>query len=266
MKKIVSFFIVLCFCVPVFAEISNSRMTNTAQWTSASRKSSVSGTLTSKSSIRTGDIVTNVEETDDRTAEKNACIANNTGTNNTFVWAAKSSDTSNYTYMVEDTDKPENNACFVKIEIKTTDSNIDLSDIKPIYYQMAENITCGSWVDRELIKQRILDGKKASRTWGAIAGAVGGAGVGVGAMELFGNKAIGGKVEGQKNTSLSQEDVLRSQLLALKKDNLYQYNTLKKQIEILKAECALASSRDECNKSDYSDYRQLAKVIEEIEK
>jgi hypothetical protein len=57
-----------------------------------------------------------------------------------------------------------------------------------------------------------LDAKKTKRTWGTVAGAVGGAAVGVGAMELFGNKLIGGAVQGQK--SLSGDDLLYSQMSA----------------------------------------------------
>ena len=74
-------------------------------------------------------------EIDMREAERNACINNNIGIGNTFVWASRFSDTSNYANMVEDTTNPQNNVCFVKVELKSSDeSRISVSDIKPKYF------------------------------------------------------------------------------------------------------------------------------------
>ena len=81
-----------------------------------------------------------------------------------------------------------------------------------------ENIECGSWVNEKEMEKRILDARKGARIGGIVASTIGGAGLGVGAMELFGNKLIGGKVEGQKNKKLTDTEKLRSQLLVLKKD------------------------------------------------
>ena len=55
-----------------------------------------------------------------------------------------------------------------------------------------------------------LDARKSGRTWATVGGAVGGAGLGVGIMELFGNRLIGGKVMGQK--SLDEVELLYSQM------------------------------------------------------
>ena len=46
-------------------------------------------------------------EVDRREAERNACINNNIGVGNTFVWASRYSDTSNYASMNEDVKNPE---------------------------------------------------------------------------------------------------------------------------------------------------------------
>ena len=150
-------------------------------------------------------------EVDMREAERNACINNNIGVGNTFVWASKYSDTSNYAAMVEDAEHPENNVCFVRVELKSTnESRIKVSDIAPKYFMWGEPIKCGSWVSKKDMEKRILDARKGERVGGIIATTVGGMGLGVGAMELFGNKLIGGKVEGQK--SASKVDLYKAQL------------------------------------------------------
>ena len=194
--------------------------------------------VTEKSSIRyeepTADIPP-VPEKDKREKEKAACIQNNIGIGNTFVWASRYSNINDYSTMIEDTENPENNTCFVKVALKSTDSKIDLGDIKPQYFEMGRDITCGSWVDEDKIEKRILDAKKNVRTWATVGGAVGGAAVGVGSMELFGNKLIGGKVEGQK--ALSDDELLRSQLLVLKKDNSAKYNEIIGHLKSLKSAC-----------------------------
>ena len=153
---------------------------------------------------------------DNREAERAACLNNNIGVGNTFVWASRYSNTRSYATMQEDTENPENNICYAKVDIKSTDSRINLSDIQSRYFQLGEVVNCGSWVDEEMLKERILEAKKSGRTWATVGGAVGGAAVGVGAMELFGNRLIGGAVEGQKNKNLSETEVLRSQLLVMK--------------------------------------------------
>ena len=66
-------------------------------------------------------------------------------------------------------------------------------------------------------------------------GAVGGAAVGVGAMELFGNSLIKGAVEGQKD--LEGLELLESQLAVLKKDNEAEYNRFIKYLGDLKCAC-----------------------------
>ena len=152
---------------------------------------------------------------DMREKEREACIRNNIGIGNTFVWASRYSDINNYATMVEDTEEPENNTCFVRVGLKSSDSRIDLSDIPGKYFEMGRNITCGSWVDEDKIEKRILDAKKNARTWATVGGAVGGAAIGVTSMELFGNKLIGGKVEGQKDKNLDRKQQFRSYLLSL---------------------------------------------------
>lgn len=148
---------------------------------------------------------------DMREAERNACINNNIGVGNTFVWASKYSDTSNYATMVEDAEHPENNVCFVRVELKSTnESRIKVSDIAPQYFMWGEPIKCGSWVSKKEMEKRILDARKGERIGGIIASTVGGAGLGVGAMELFGNKLIGGKVQGQKG--VDKKELYKAQL------------------------------------------------------
>lgn len=186
-----------------------------------------------------------------REKERLACISNNVGFGNTFVWASRLSNSASYSTMVEDTEKPENNVCFVRVELKSNDQRINISDMQGQYFPMGTNITCGSWIDEEKLKQRILDAKKSARTWATVGGAVGGAAIGVGSMELFGNKLIGGAVQGQK--ALKGTKLMQSQLLVLKKDNASDFKKIIAELKSIKAECdKLAGEKPEtCTRYDY---------------
>ncbi len=175
------------------------------------------------------------EKKDMREKEKAACINNNIGVGNTFVWASRYSNVNNYASMVEDVEEPENNTCFVRVEMKSDDAKVSVADIPAKYFEMGQTITCGSWADENALEKRILDAKKSARTWGTVGGAVGGAALGVGAMELFGNKLIGGSVQGQK--ALKDSELLYSQLAVLKKNDKAKYDQIMSQIKSLKREC-----------------------------
>lgn len=193
------------------------------------------------------------EKPDNREAERNACINNNIGIGNTFVWASRYSNTSNYSTMVEDTANPQNNVCFVRVELKSNDeTRISVSDIPAKYFMWGENIECGGWVDKKTMEQRILDTKKGARIGGIVASSVGGAGLGVGIMELFGNRLIGNKVEGQR--SLEGDELYRSQLLVLREKSRSQFDRYVEDLKVLKAACA---SGTVLSSSDCSKYRAL---------
>ena len=192
--------------------------------------------------------------TNTREAEKNACLANNVGIGNTFVWASRYGNTTNYANMIEDTQYPENNACFVLIGMQSKDSRVNISDIQPRYFVMGETVTCGSWTDEAALEKRILDAKKKGRVWATVGGAVGGAGIGVGAMELFGNKLIGGKVQGQK--ALEGDELLISQLNVLKKDNPGDYTSIVSALKVVRDECKKitdpAQTNESCKQYNYN--------------
>ena len=191
--------------------------------------------------------VTEEEKKDMREEERNACINNNIGIGDTFVWASRDSDTSNYANMVEDVENPENNVCFVKVELKSDDeSRVSVADIAPKYFMWGEAIECGSWVDAADMEKRILDARKGARIGGIVASTVGGAGLGVGAMELFGNKLIDGKVQGQKSSKLSKEQLYRSQLLVYREKNPGLYNQYVNNLRTLKKYCAENTNDDYC--------------------
>lgn len=193
-------------------------------------------------------------ESDDeinRDAERLACVSNNIGVGNTFVWASKYSNTSNYSTMVEDTENPENNVCWVRVELRSNDAKIDLSDVPGKYFQMGTNIECGAWADADMIEKRILDAKKSARTWATVAGSVGGAGIGVGAMELFGNKLIGGAVQGQKG--MSEDELFILQLKELKTSDKNRYDEIVATLNALKKACDSASGNADCAKIKYKD-------------
>ena len=170
-------------------------------------------------------------EVDRREAERNACINNNIGVGNTFVWASKYSDVSNYASMNEDVKNPENNVCFVRVELKSDDAKISVSDVPAKYFMWGENIECGSWANEKDMEKRILDAKKGARIGGIVASTVGGAGLGVGIMEAFGNRLIDGKVMGQK--SLTPTELYRSQLLVYKNKNKSEYDKICNELKVL---------------------------------
>ena len=193
-------------------------------------------------------------DVDNREKERAACINNNIGIGNTFVWASRYSNTANYATMVEDVEEPENNVCFVKVDIKSTNPKVSVSDVPSKYFVMGNNITCGDWADEETLRQRVLDSKKSARTWATVGGVVGGAGLGVGLMEWFGNEMIGGRVEGQN--ALTGDELLRSQLLVLKNDSPSEFDDIKDALEILADECDSdvwngAERPDECEEINY---------------
>jgi len=196
---------------------------------------------------------TEAEEKDMREAERNACINNNIGIGNTFVWASKFSDVSNYANMVEDTVNPENNVCFVRVELKSDDaSRVSVADIEPKYFMWGENIECGSWVNQKEMEQRILDARKGARIGGIVASTVGGAGLGVGAMELIGNTAIDGW-RGQKD--LEDEKLYRSVLLSYSEADRKE---IMDDIRTIKQDC-------ETNHSvDCSQYEKLFEELEDL--
>ena len=202
---------------------------------------------------------------DNRDAERNACMSNNGwGMGNTFVWASRYSNTSNYASMVEDVENPENNVCWVLVGLRSNDGRVNMSDMPTKYFEMGTNITCGSWVDEALVEKRILDAKKTARTLATVGGAVGGAGIGVGAMELFGNKALSNidglqGLEGQKN--LTDDEVFVAQLKELKeskqsKDNA-RYNSVVAMLKNLQEVCQNNTS-DDCKKVNY------AKILKDL--
>jgi len=238
--------------------------TNQITAMASAANSTASDTTSENKSSASVEPVADTKTVDTREKEKNACINNNIGIGNTFVWASRYSNRDNYATMVEDTENPENNTCFVRVEVKSNDNRVSTSDIPAKYFEWGQNITCGTWADEGTLKQRILDAKKTARTWATVGGAVGGAGVGVGIMELFGNKLIGGKVQGQKNTNLSEDQVLKSQLLTLKEKNPTQYNEFKNNLRALVDECQRDIWTDEtrptaCTEYDFESMLSLMK-------
>ena len=211
----------------------------------AEKLSDVVATETIKDSAAVAEAAKTAEK-DMREKERMACMANNIGVSNTFVWASRYSDTSNYATMVEDVEVPDNNVCFVKAALKSRDPKIDVSGVPVKYFEMGQVVTCGGWADYDSLKQQILDAKKKGRTLGTIASVVGAAGIGVGAMELFGNKLIGGKVEGQ--VSLSETEFLRSELLILKKEDVAKYNEFEQKLKELAEACKGNTDNKYCNK------------------
>jgi len=257
MKYFVSLAVVsLLFCGAEAAQNNRASMSGKMIMTAPRYTASVNqinGMSNATTAATTTSVATVSEpEVDRREAERNACINNNIGIGNTFVWASRFSDTSNYASMTEDVNKPENNVCFVRVELKSDEPKVSVSDIPAKYFMWGETIECGSWVNEKDMEKRILDAKKGARIGGIVASTVGGAGLGVGAMELFGNKAIGGKVQGQK--ALEGTALYRSQLLTYREKNPTEYANIVSALRTLKSACdaGQAAVSSECEK-----YRDL---------
>ncbi len=184
-----------------------------------------------------------------------ACVDNNVGASNTFVWASRNSNTSSYSTMIEDTENPENNVCFVAVSMQSKDSRVNISDIQPRYFAMGDVVNCGSWVDQGVLEKRILDGKKTVRVLSAVGAAVGGAALGVGAMEAFGNKLLAKNdslsgLEGQR--ALDDDNLLVSRLLSVKGSD--DYNKVYQAIETLADGCK-SSNDGVCAKHNWNQIK-----------
>ena len=256
MKFILSLFLFCALADTALAASGRGRVSMVSQMMTAPR-AVVTETkdMTSKSSLAvTPEIMYPAPKVDSREDEREACLINNVGVGNTFVWASRYSNTDNYSMMLEDTENPENNTCFVRVELKSRDPNINVSDFQSKYFELGKNIKCAEWVNEEDLQQRILDAKKSKRAWATVGGAVGGAAVGVGAMELFGNKLIGGKVEGQKG--MAEERFIISNIHKQKKQDSAKYNAFVKDIKELKESCD-KNNQDELFKSVCEKYKYL---------
>ena len=200
-------------------------------------------------------------EPDNRDAERNACLANNIGVGNTFVWASKFSNTSNYSSMIEDVEHPENNVCFVRVELRSFDPSVRLSDMGAKYFPTQTTVNCGSWVNKSDLEKRILDAKKSGRVWATIGGSMGGAGIGVGSMELFGNKLLDkaglNSVQGQKSEAVSKTDMFIIQLKEKKDNSAYE-----QVVELLKTMKKLCKDNQNSNCSKI-EYETILKGISE---
>ncbi len=236
MKFILSLFLFCALADNALAVSGRGRVSMVSQMMTAPRAVVTEAKDTaSKSSLAvTPEIMYPAPKVDSREDERQACLINNVGVGNTFVWASRYSNTDNYYMMLEDTENPENNTCFVRVELKSRDPKIDVSDFEAKYFELGRNIKCAEWVEEEELRQRILDAKKSKRAWATVGGAVGGAAVGVGAMELFGNKLIGGKVEGQKDKSLTDADL---QIVAYNNMSPTEQADFKDQVMKLKEKC-----------------------------
>ena len=135
--------------------------------------------------------------------------------------------------MVEDVENPENNVCFVRVELRSDDAKIDVSDVPAKYFMWGENIECGSWANEKDMEKRILDAKKGARIVVIVASTVGGAGLGVGIMEAFGNRLIDGAVMGQKSKKMTPIELYRSQLLVYKNKNKSEYDRICDKLKVL---------------------------------
>lgn len=189
-----------------------------------------------------------------RDAERNACLSNNIGADATFVWASRNGDTTNYATMIEDTEHPENNTCFARVDIRSNDIGLNLSDFRGVYFPINQTVTCGSWINHDDLEKRILDSKKTTRTLATIGAAVGGAGIGVGVMELGGNKLLAKTdalkgLQGQK--SLSGDELFISQLKDMKNNNKKQYDNIVNQLKMLRDACKNSIDKN-CKLIDYN--------------
>lgn len=191
---------------------------------------------------------------------KQDCLAKNNGFGNTYVWASRYSVGGDYSTMVEDVNMPENNACYVRVELQSDEPKVNVSDVPVKYFEYGSEVLCGEWADKAVLKDRILEAEKTSRVWATVGASVGGAGLGVLAMETFGNKWIGGAVEGQENKKLTEAELIVSQVKALKGSDDQSYNSFIQALRDLKSACSnigVAINNDESLKSKCAQYEYV---------
>ena len=260
MNKILSILIGLIITVPTFAATRDNQqhsrsMIGSASITKFDNKPSLkfqNDNLPSESVVVQPVTPTPTPEPDNREAERTACLSNNIGARNTFVWASKYSTTDNYASMVEDVENPENNICFARVELFSGDTHVNISDIAGRYFPMDSIVNCGEWADKSLLENRILNAKKSTRTWATIGGVIGGAGIGVSAMELFGNRIIGGAVMGQKNKNLTDKAFLIAQLKTMKEKDNNNYKNFVNYLKAIQKACNDDDTRSgKCDTVDY---------------
>lgn len=181
--------------------------------------------------------------------ERDACLARAATTFDTYVWASKNSNPTSYYSMREDTSNPDNNACFIKVSVTNTDERIDTHDIPSRYFMVGQRAKCGDWLDEQDLEQRILDATKKGRIAGAVATSLVSAGVGVGiaegAMKIAESKGSTSKLMGQKGLN-NNKDLLKSQLLKLKRTNPSKYDTLIAAMTTLDQKCDEAWTDNTC--------------------
>ncbi|MCL2017292.1 MAG: carboxypeptidase-like regulatory domain-containing protein [Alphaproteobacteria bacterium] len=119
------------------------------------------------------------------------CDAASGGRDSNFIWASKTNSGTDYAGLREDTAWPENNACWIRVEIESADRRIRMDSLSARYFMVGTPVTCGGWLDDQAVEKLILDAKRKGRTWGTVAGATGGAAVGVAVMETVGHNALG---------------------------------------------------------------------------
>ncbi|MDR2685668.1 MAG: hypothetical protein LBB23_02735 [Rickettsiales bacterium] len=129
------------------------------------------------------------------------CLANNVGIAGAFVWASKaarsaagySTNGASLAQLTEDAGDPSNNTCWIRVELSSDQSGVNLSSIRASYFAENDPVTCGSWANKKDIESQILKATASSRNWATFAGVAGGAVVGVTGMELVGMTSLGKK-------------------------------------------------------------------------
>lgn|GEM_PF-7069978 len=152
------------------------------------------------------------------------CIANNVGMAGVFVWggtAARNSPdyatrgVAGVGMLREDIVNPANNTCWVRVDLDSSERNVNLSGISGAYFAENDAVTCGSWANKKDIESKILQAKSTGRTLATIGGAVGGAALGVAAAETV--MHFGGWYRGQKTLAPGSAELICSNLLRLEK-------------------------------------------------
>ncbi|MDR1826557.1 MAG: hypothetical protein LBQ49_02595 [Rickettsiales bacterium] len=134
------------------------------------------------------------------TGLRNACLMGATGS----VWANKAyarpdGVAADMAAAMTEHETAGENACFYPVAIKSADIKNMGRFFPPRHFMAGATVECGSWIDAADLDAAILDAKKNARTGWTIAASVGGAALGVGAVEGIG--AAGGwgdKYQGQR--------------------------------------------------------------------
>jgi hypothetical protein len=130
-------------------------------------------------------------------------------------------------------DNPADNICYGRVAVSSSFIRNIAQYSPPRYFAAGQTIQCGAWIDEGQFDDIILDANKGARIIGTIVASIAGGAAGFGLTELIGRQIKG--FQGQKD--LDGAELLRSQVLGLKRKSPKDYDDYTAALNDLKTKC-----------------------------